>query len=212
MKKLAKTTPVKECLKSLLNTNRAHCKSPAVSATQKENVTSVSIPIKPVVPEIVLCNSTLSVSTEDEIPAKNGHTTAFVIHSSVASPARSDSFSMSSSLFEIDNSAIDYAQRIWDEDSTVYNDNLDQIVEWIGNGKDASNSILKAYLEHFDFKGLELEQAFRNLCSKLYLKGETQQIDRILSEFAGHYFQSNPKCIFGSIGKVPSWGASFVTP
>jgi Sec7-like guanine-nucleotide exchange factor len=145
--------------------------------------------------------------TEEVAPAMNGHTAALEINSSAASSAKSDSLSMSSSssLFEIDNSAVEYAQRIWDQDGTVYNNNLDHVVEWIGNGKDSSNAILKAYLEHFDFKGLKLEQAFRNLCSKLHLKGETQQIDRILSEFAGRYFQCNPKCIFGSTGKVLSF-------
>ncbi|KAI8389288.1 hypothetical protein BD560DRAFT_430263 [Blakeslea trispora] len=96
-----------------------------------------------------------------------------------------------------DNEAIDYAQRIWDEDVTAYDD-LEHIVEWIGDGKPSSDAILKAYFNHFDFKGLSLEQAFRNVCSKLHLKGETQQIDRILSRFAQHYFTQNPKIIFGS--------------
>lgn len=101
----------------------------------------------------------------------------------------------------IDNSAFEYAQRIWDQDNTVYND-LDHIVEWIGNGKPSSHLILECYLTFFDFKDLVLEQAFRNLCSRLHLKGETQQIDRVLFQFSVRYFDCNPKCIFGSTGKV----------
>jgi Sec7-like guanine-nucleotide exchange factor len=161
---------------------------------------------------MVRCRSAPNGFTTEKAPVKNGHTAALEMDSSAASSAKSDSLSMSSSsLFDIDNSAVEYAQRIWNEDSTVYNNNLDHIVEWIGNGKVASNAILKAYLGYFDFKGLKLEQAFRNLCSKLHLKGETQQIDRIFSEFAGRYFQWNPKCIFGSTGKVIfylPWGAN----
>lgn len=93
------------------------------------------------------------------------------------------------------------AQRIWDQDNTVYS-NLDKVVEWIGNGKESSNSILQSYMSFFDFKDLKLEQAFRNLCSKLYLKGETQQIDRVLLQFSVRYFECNPKCIFGTTDAV----------
>lgn len=115
----------------------------------------------------------------------------------------SDSFSMSSSSSVI-NSATEYAQRIWDQDITVCDD-LDRVVEWIGNGKPCSNSILESYMMLFDFKDLFLEQAFRNLCSKLHLKGETQQIDRILSQFSIRYFECNPRCIFGTSGKILSF-------
>ncbi|KAI7889408.1 uncharacterized protein EV154DRAFT_553049 [Mucor mucedo] len=104
---------------------------------------------------------------------------------------------MSSSSSLVDNSATEYAQRIWDQDITVYDD-LDRVVEWIGNGKPCSHSILQSYMILFDFKDLFLEQAFRSLCSRLHLKGETQQIDRILSQFSVRYFECNPQCIFGT--------------
>lgn len=78
---------------------------------------------------------------------------------------------------------------------------MNKVVEWIGNGKESSNDILQSYMTHFDFEGLKLEQAFRNLCSKLHLKGETQQIDRVLYEFSARYFECNPQIIFGSVGK-----------
>jgi hypothetical protein len=92
------------------------------------------------------------------------------------------------------------AQRIYEKDTTVC-ENLETVVEWIGNGKTSSNTILKSYMRNFDFSTLSLEQAFRNLCLNLHLKGESQQIDRVLFEFAGRYFECNPHCIFGSTGK-----------
>ncbi|KAI9244054.1 hypothetical protein EDC94DRAFT_629959 [Helicostylum pulchrum] len=98
---------------------------------------------------------------------------------------------------KVDSSASQLAQRIWDQDTTVYN-NLNKVVEWIGNGKESSNSILQEYMSRFNFSELNVEQAFRNLCSKLYLQGETQQIDRVLVQFADRYFECNPACIFGS--------------
>lgn len=100
----------------------------------------------------------------------------------------------------IDQSATELAQRSWGNDHTVHN-NLNHVVEWIRNGKASSNSILQSYMAHFDFQDLKLEQAFRNLCSKLHLKVETQQIDRVLVEFSSRYIEYNPHCIFGSVGK-----------
>lgn len=51
---------------------------------------------------------------------------------------------------------------------------------------------------YFDFVGLRVDEAFRQFCQKLYLKAETQEIDRILDGFSQRYFQCNPATIFGS--------------
>lgn len=42
--------------------------------------------------------------------------------------------------------------------------------------------------------------ALRRLCDKLYLKAETQQVDRILAQFSRRYFDNNPKGVYGSAG------------
>ena len=42
----------------------------------------------------------------------------------------------------------------------------------------------------------------RRLCSKLYMKAESQQIDRILEVFARRYWQCNKQSIFGSADVV----------
>ena len=57
-------------------------------------------------------------------------------------------------------------------------------------------------MTHFDFTDMKLEQAFRNLCAKLYLKGETQQIDRVLYQFSARYYNCNTESIFGSIDVI----------
>ena len=57
---------------------------------------------------------------------------------------------------------------------------------------------LKYYMDYFDFSGLRLDFAFRRLCAKLYLKAETQQVDRILEEFSRRYWATNPGTIYGS--------------
>jgi hypothetical protein len=38
----------------------------------------------------------------------------------------------------------------------------------------------------------------RRLCSKLYLKAETQQVDRILEEFSRRFWECNPNRLYGS--------------
>ena len=53
-------------------------------------------------------------------------------------------------------------------------------------------------MEYFDFSGLRLDVAFRRLCAKLYLKAETQQVDRILEEFSRRYWELNPNTVYGS--------------
>lgn len=75
--------------------------------------------------------------------------------------------------------------------------------------KDSANSrrtintiALKYYMQYFDMKGQSLDQAFRELCSKLYLKAESQEIDRIIEGFSARYFECNPSTIFGSSGVV----------
>jgi len=73
-------------------------------------------------------------------------------------------------------------------------------------------------MEFFDFGGLRLDIAFRcvtllfyevmahenrNLCSKLYLKAETQQVDRILEQFSKRYWECNPKSIYSNYSADP---------
>jgi hypothetical protein len=41
----------------------------------------------------------------------------------------------------------------------------------------------------------------RTLCTKLYLKAETQQVDRILVEFSRRWQECNPGNLFGSASK-----------
>lgn len=42
---------------------------------------------------------------------------------------------------------------------------------------------------------------YRQLCGKLSMKAESQQIDRILEEFSKRYWECNPHAVFGNTGK-----------
>jgi Sec7 domain len=41
----------------------------------------------------------------------------------------------------------------------------------------------------------------RRLCTKLFLRAESQALDRILVEFSRRYWEHNPNCILGSSSK-----------
>jgi len=51
---------------------------------------------------------------------------------------------------------------------------------------------------------LRLDIAFRRLCEKLFLRAETQQIDRVLTAFSERYFECNPDSVFGSSDAIHS--------
>jgi hypothetical protein len=50
-------------------------------------------------------------------------------------------------------------------------------------------------------KHLLILAVHRKLCRKLPLNAESQQIDRILENFAIRYWECNPKSPFGNAGK-----------
>lgn len=50
-----------------------------------------------------------------------------------------------------------------------------------------------AYVDMFDFSGLTIVQALRNILEKFRLPGEAQKIDRIMEKFASRYCECNPK-------------------
>ncbi|KAG8862477.1 hypothetical protein FRB96_001548 [Tulasnella sp. 330] len=74
------------------------------------------------------------------------------------------------------------AERCWREDESFLP--KEKIAEWLGGVGSLNKAALAEYINHFDFKGYRLDNAFRLLCGKLYLKAETQQVDRILDEFS----------------------------
>ncbi|CAK7891304.1 hypothetical protein CAAN1_01S04500 [[Candida] anglica] len=58
-----------------------------------------------------------------------------------------------------------------------------------------STSIREYYMDLFDWNA-NLLKSTRMLCSKLYLKGESQEIDRILSSFTKSYIKQHPTNVF----------------
>lgn len=101
---------------------------------------------------------------------------------------------------DIEERGKELAMRCWREDEEFLV--REKIAEFIGGHRAINAVALRHYMDLFDFSTLRLDQAFRRLCAKLFLKAETQQVDRILVEFARRYHECNPDNLFGSSGVV----------
>ncbi|KAL4951959.1 hypothetical protein BDW69DRAFT_168797 [Aspergillus filifer] len=81
------------------------------------------------------------------------------------------------------------AQKLYDDqDEYVGNE---PAAAWLGNPDRAK--IRAAYMELFDWSNMNILAALRSLCLKLMLKGETQQVDRVLDAFSTRWCRCNPR-------------------
>ncbi|KAJ7072343.1 hypothetical protein C8F01DRAFT_1103571 [Mycena amicta] len=117
------------------------------------------------------------------------------LSSSSHSPARGEE-----SEEDMEARGRDLAARCWKEDEEFLG--KEKIAEWLGGVGAVNKVALQHYINCFDFSGLRLDFAFRRLCAKLYLKAETQQVDRILQEFSRRYWECNPGGLYGSANIV----------
>ncbi|ODN96516.1 hypothetical protein L198_04231 [Cryptococcus wingfieldii CBS 7118] len=100
------------------------------------------------------------------------------------------------------------ACELLDEDTT--NVAGDKVAEFLGGPHPVNTVALKYYMQYFDMKGQNLVEAFRDLCQKLYLKAESQEIDRIIEAFSGRFFECNPNTTFGSPDVVHTVAAAML--
>lgn len=78
-----------------------------------------------------------------------------------------------------------------------------QIASWLGGEGDPDRADIRLYyMSFFDWKGKSVLSAVRNLCDRLYLKAESQQLDRIIDSFADRWCECNPQHGFKSPGVI----------
>ncbi|TVY71206.1 PH and SEC7 domain-containing protein, partial [Lachnellula suecica] len=82
------------------------------------------------------------------------------------------------------------AQKIYDGNEDFIQ--KEKAAAWMGEEGAARSRTLNAYMELYEFANLNILAALRNLCSRLVLKAESQQVDRILDAFAKRWCQCNP--------------------
>lgn len=99
-----------------------------------------------------------------------------------------------------------------DEDRTtalkIYHEEEDIVSKaraaaWLGETTARSARTRKAYMELYDWAGLNLLYCMRDLCGKLVLKAETQQVDRVLDAFSSRWCECNPNHGFKATGMCP---------
>ncbi|KAJ5299361.1 hypothetical protein N7476_010918 [Penicillium atrosanguineum] len=80
------------------------------------------------------------------------------------------------------------AQKLFDsQDQVVGNEST---AAWLGDPNRAT--IREAYMRLFNWSNFNILAALRSLCQRLVLKGETQQVDRVLDAFSCRWCDCNP--------------------
>ncbi|KAI8339148.1 hypothetical protein BC941DRAFT_501440 [Chlamydoabsidia padenii] len=92
------------------------------------------------------------------------------------------------------------AKDFWDGKQTVCE--YEKIATWLGTSDPFRACVLQRYMDYFDFTNQPLDEAFRNLCAKLFFKAESQQMDRIIEAFAKKFWECNPIDLYHSADVV----------
>ncbi|CAH6720425.1 hypothetical protein CLIB1444_03S11606 [[Candida] jaroonii] len=99
---------------------------------------------------------------------------------------------MSSPDFEV-NEFKDIALKLYKEEFVSVQP--EEYIQFLASTDEESVQIRSYYMDLFKWDA-NLLKATRTLCSKLYLKGESQEIDRILTSFTKSYIKQNPVNVF----------------
>lgn len=90
------------------------------------------------------------------------------------------------------------AKRIYDGDESVLL--KAKAAGWLGEADVERTRVRRAYMELFDWQNINILAALRDFCSRLILKGETQQVDRLLDAFSARWCACNPNHGFKATG------------
>ena len=83
------------------------------------------------------------------------------------------------------------------------NSNIDktETAPWLGEAGADRAKFRRAYMELFDWKDMSVLAALRAFCSSVQLKGETQQVDRVLDAISTRWCDCNPNHGFKATGE-----------
>lgn len=91
------------------------------------------------------------------------------------------------------------AQRIFDGNEDFIQKS--RAAAWMGEEGPVRQRTLQAYMELYDFSGKSVLTCLREVCGRLILRAETQQVDRILVGFSKRWCDCNPHHGFKALGK-----------
>lgn len=90
------------------------------------------------------------------------------------------------------------AKRVYDGDESLVVKG--KAAAWLGEAEPDRVRVRRAYMELFDWQNLNILASLRDFCGRLVLKGETQQVDRILDAFSWRWCVCNPNHGFKATG------------
>lgn len=79
----------------------------------------------------------------------------------------------------------------------------EKAASWMGEEGPIRQRTLRAYMDLYDFTNKNIATCLREVCNRLVLRAETQQVDRILVTFSRRWVHCNPNHGFKSTGKHP---------
>lgn len=91
------------------------------------------------------------------------------------------------------------AKRIYEGDESFIA--KERAAAWLGEAEPDRARVRRAYMELFDWQNLNILLSLRDFCSRLVLKGETQQVDRILDAFSWRWCVCNANHGFKATGR-----------
>lgn len=90
------------------------------------------------------------------------------------------------------------AKRIYEGDDSLVP--KAKAAAWLGEADPSRSRVRRAYMELFSWQNLNILAALRVFCGRLLLKGETQQVDRLLDAFSSRWCICNPDHGFKATG------------
>lgn len=91
----------------------------------------------------------------------------------------------------------DLAQKLFNDQEEITGD--EPAASWLGSVDRVM--VRKAYMGLFNWTNMDILAALRSLCTKIALKGETQQVDRVLDALSSRWCECNPDHGFKAVGK-----------
>lgn len=96
---------------------------------------------------------------------------------------------------------------IWEKAEKIYNHgdktlDYQRTAAWLGESGPGKDELRQAYMTLFDWSDMNILVALRSLCSRITLKGEAQQVDRLLDAFSRRWCECNPNNGFKSVDVV----------
>lgn len=141
-------------------------------------------------------------SASDVSEYKSAPSTPLIIETpdgEIAGSASSHKLPPSDSQFPLSDTNKRKARQLYDN----ADDELDSssAAAWLGEGGVERERVRQAYMELFDWTDHNILEALRRLCDRIALRGETQQMDRIMDAFAQRWCECNTSHTFRSSGK-----------